>query len=841
MGTKIVEAKQTTDEQPPSENKKQGQQAEQPMEKQAEPTWQLTENSFNPDTNFVHETLFALGNGYIGIRGSHEEAFAGFGENSQDSTFINGFYESQPLHYPESAYALAKEHQFMLTVPNGKRVNFLLDEEEFDIFQGKVDKYQRSVDFRTGILHRTIQWTSPSGKSVEVNSRRLVSFKTKNFFALEYEIKSINFSGTITLKSILDGHLRDADPEEEPRYGAAVAGVAGRHFDVLSIEKEENFLALVQRTRNSKLMLVSAIDTEVTGPRADEITSEQSSTRDRAEQIYTIKVQPGETVKLVKYGAYFSSRDNSESELLPLAKKALKEAIREGFAKLVTEQEEFLTDFWHHADLQISGDDELQQGVRFNQFHLLQSIGRDGKTSIAAKGLTGEGYGGHYFWDAETYALPFYLYTKPEIAMRMLEYRYSILNKARLRAREMSHDKGALYAWRTIAGEECSAYFPGGTAQYHINADIAYAIKQYYEATKDEDFMLRCGAEMVMETARIWMGIGAYIPKKNNQFCINEVTGPDEYTAMVDNNFYTNAMAQMHLKFAAHLADKLKAEHPKDFHRITKTMVLSTEEPKEWLRAAESMYFPYDQELGIHAQDDTFLSKKKWDFNEMSRPSHNLPLHYHYLVIYRHQVCKQADVLLAMFLLGDQYTADDKKRDYDYYEEITTHDSSLSHSTFSVMASEVGYSDKAYDYFMKTARGDLDNLHGNTSYGVHIAAMAGTWMAVVNGFAGMRVYDGELHFSPQLPQKWKHYGFRISFQNSLLQIDIDPAKVKYSLLEGNNLEFKHHGKTIQLSKSAATKELPLNGHKQEAEESNGKKLEKPAGNKTVVANRSSDL
>jgi alpha,alpha-trehalose phosphorylase len=802
-----------------------------PMEKeQTEPTvqtWQLTENSFDPETNFVHETLFALGNGYIGIRGGHEEAFLDKGENSQDSTFINGFYESQPLHYPESAYALAKEHQFMLTVPNGKRINFSLDNENFDLFQGKIDKYQRSVDFRTGILCRTIEWTSPSGHKIIVNSRRLVSFKTKNLFAIEYEIKSVNFSGTLALQSILDGQLRDADIESEPRYGAAVAAIGGRHFDLLSVETEENFLALVQRTRNSKLMLVSAIEMELTCPGADTIKPEQSSNKERVEEAYSIKVKAGETVKLTKYGAYFTSRDNPETELLPLAKKALKEARRTGFDNLVTEQKEFLTDFWHHADLEITGDDDLQQGVRFNQYHLLQSVGRDGKTSIAAKGLTGEGYGGHYFWDAETYALPFYLYTKPEIAKRMLEYRYSILDKARLRAREMSHDKGALYTWRTIAGEECSAYYPGGTAQYHINADIAYAIKQYYEATADEDFMLRCGAEMILETARIWIGIGSYIARKNDQFCINEVTGPDEYTAMVDNNFYTNAMAQMHLKFAAFLAAKLKNEHPKDFNRISKSMDLSTEEPKEWLRAADAMYLPYDKELGIHEQDDTFLSKKKWDFNEMSRPSHNLPLHYHYLVIYRHQVCKQADVLLALFLLGNQYTLEEKKRDYDYYEEITTHDSSLSHSTFSVMASEVGYLDKAYQYFMKTARGDLDDLHGNTSYGVHIAAMAGTWMAVVNGFAGMRAYEGKLQFSPCLPEKWQHYGFRIHFQSKLLQIDIDAQKVQYRLLEGDSLAFKHHNVSVQLSQAAPVKVLATSSPYADMAltETNGKKPE----------------
>jgi len=438
-------------------------------------------------------------------------------------------------------------------------------------------------------------------------------------------------------------------------------------------------------------------------------------------------------------------------------------------------------------------------------------MGRDGQTSVAAKGLTGEGYGGHYFWDAEIYAFPFYLYTQPELARKMLEYRYSILDKARQRAIEMTHKKGALYTWRTIAGEECSAFFPAGTAQYHLNADIAFAIKQYYEATNDEEFIRKYGAEIVIETARIWTDIGDYIPEKNNQFCINCVTGPDEYTAIVNNNFYTNAMAQMHLKFAAQMVSKLKKEYPHDFDRIVKAIDLSDSEPKEWLRAADAMYLLYDEKLGIHPQDDTFLAKKIWKLDTIPKEhqDHPLFLNYHYLVIYRYQICKQADVVLALFLLGNQFTLNEKRRDYDYYEAITTHHSSLSPSTFSVMASEAGYYDKAYKYFAQTARGDLDNLHGNTNHGVHIAAMAGAWMAVIYGFAGMRAYEGKLQFAPYLPDKWERYAFKICFKSKLVQVEIDKKEVRYRLLEGDALELNHNGAIVQLTESQPIKIMSL--------------------------------
>ncbi|PWT97829.1 MAG: family 65 glycosyl hydrolase [Candidatus Melainabacteria bacterium] len=764
--------------------------------------WQLAESSFEIDQNAVRETLFALGNGYIGLRGTHEERFDGFEASSIEGTFINGFYESSPLRYPETAYGLAKEHQFMLNVPNAKCINFSIEGEEFDLFTGEIVSYERSLDFRTGVLIRKLEWKSPAGRRLSVTSRRLVPFRRKNIFAIEYEVKLLNCSGTITLASVLDDGAKEVEEEGKPRYGAAVASVGGVTFDLLGIEQMENFSALIHRTRNSRLVLVSAIENDLVSPSGNSVKKETISTDQRYGQIYRARLEENGSICLTKFGAYFTSRDYPESELIGLAKKALKEARQVGFDALCAEQKEFLSEFWHYADNEIRGDDALNQGVHFNQFHLLQSVGRDGHTSIAAKGLTGEGYGGHYFWDAETYALPFYLYTRPEIARRMLEYRYSILDKARTRAREMSHSKGALYAWRTIAGEECSAYFPGGTAQYHINADIAYAVKQYHEATLDEEFMTKYGAEIVLETARIWIGIGSYIPKKNNQFCINEVTGPDEYTAMVNNNFYTNAMAQMHLKFAADIAAKMKKSQPTEFERLKTAIGLTDDEPKEWVKAALAMYLPYDQELGIHPQDDTFLYKKVWNLAENPRKSHDLPLHYHYLVIYRHQVCKQADVVLADFLLGDHFSAEDKKRDYDYYEAITTHDSSLSHCTFSVMASEIGYYDKAYQYFMKTARGDLDNLHKNTSYGVHVASMAGTWMAVVCGFGGMRAYQGKLQFAPYLPEKWEQYAFRIYFQSKLVLIEVDKNEVRYRLLEGDALQFSHYGTPIQLTKAA---------------------------------------
>jgi alpha,alpha-trehalose phosphorylase len=447
----------------------------------------------------------------------------------------------------------------------------------------------------------------------------------------------------------------------------------------------------------------------------------------------------------------------------------------------------------------------VQRTVRFNLFQVMQATARTEGLGVAAKGVTGLGYEGHYFWDTEIYIFPFFLYNKPEIARKLLEYRYAGLAAARERARQMSHAKGALYPWRTIAGEECSAYFPAGTAQYHINADVAYSIKQYMDATGDDAYLLQYGAEILLETARIWLGIGSY--NRAGAFVINEVTGPDEYTALVNNNYYTNAMAKLHMQFAASVAERIAREHPLEWARISAAVALADGELEELRRAAAAMLLPYDAALGIHPQDDSFLDKKAWDFANTPAEKYPLLLNYHPMVIYRHQVCKQADVVLALLLLSEQFTLEDKKRDFDYYEAVTTHDSSLSSCIFSIIASEVGYEGKAYDYFMETARLDLDNTHGNTHYGVHTAAMAGTWLGVAYGFGGMRVVNGEVRFAPTLPKQWQHYQFRIHLHGSLLQVRVTASATQYALLRGDALAFQHRGVPITVTPAAPVQEL----------------------------------
>ncbi|TQK03143.1 alpha,alpha-trehalose phosphorylase [Herbaspirillum sp. SJZ107] len=760
----------------------------------AEP-WCIRERGIDPARRFLHETLFTLGNGYIGMRGTPEEGGHG-ARDTLEGTYLNGFHDTEAIHYPENAYGLARVNEFMLNVPNAKRVDLFVDGERFAPDSGKVEAYERLLDFRTGVLRRSLEWTSNSGKRVRIVSRRLVCMGRKHVAAVEYAVTPLNFSGTLRIVSAIDADVTNLQAGDDPRVGSAITGPS---LQLVERRLQDTSQLVLQRTRHSGFLLASATDSTLAHG-----TEALASALDGG-HAFDVDARQGRTVTLHKFIAYASSRDMPDAEVADFAGAEAARARTVGFEALAAEQAAYLAQFWDEADVGIEGDDALQQGVHFNQFHLLQSVGRDGKTNIAAKGVTGEGYEGHYFWDTEIYVFPFFLFSRPEIARALLQYRYNGLPKARERARQMAHAKGALYPWRTIAGEECSAYFPAGSAQYHINADVAYSIRLYLLATGDFDFIAQYGAEIVLDTARIWIGLGSY--DRQGRFCINEVTGPDEYTALVNNNYYTNAMARMHMTFAADVAARLRAERPDDYARVAAAIGLEPAELDAFRAASAAMHLPYDFDLGIHEQDDSFLSKKPWDFAATPKENYPLLLHYHPLVIYRHQVCKQADVVLALLLLSDQFALDDKRRDFDFYERVTTHDSSLSSCIFSVIAAEVGYRDKAYAYFMETARLDLDNTHGNTEYGVHTAAMAGTWLGVAYGFAGMRLDDGGLRFAPTLPGQWRGYRFKLHVHGALLEVAVDAGGADYRLLQGERLALAHRGTAFELN--AAQKSIRM--------------------------------
>lgn len=748
--------------------------------------WKIIENNYDINNYFRNETIFALANGYLGCRGSFEEGNKFIGH---DGTYINGYYEKSVIKYGEKFVGYPEETQTMVNVANSKKIEILVDGELFDLHTGNTIKYLRELDLRKGVLRREIIWESLYGKRIKVIFERLVSFENKHLIAHNIIITPLNFEGEITLKSYLDGDVSNILKTDDPRMGA---DFIGNIFDTREIYNKE-IMFLKQRTLKSRKKYACGVK-EIFNTNNTFVVTKKVLEKSTYNE-YCIESKNQEPINLTKFCVYY---DYNNLEIEKETINNLNEITKNGWKYYLEKQEKYLLDFWNNSNITIKGNEFLVQGIRFNMFHLLQSTGKDGKTNIGAKGLTGEGYEGHYFWDTETYILPFFLYTKPEIAKKLLEFRYNTLEEAKERAKLLKHKNGALYPWRTINGEECSSYFPAGTAQYHINADIAYAIKKYYEITGDLEFIKETGIEILIETSRLWIDTGNY--NEDGKFCINCVTGPDEYTALINNNYYTNLMASENMLFAYEIIQYIEKENKEKYNNIIKKLNVSKEEINYWKKASENIFLPFDEKLKINAQDDSFLQKPYWDLEKTDKKMFPLLLNYHPLVLYRYQVCKQADLILAQCLLPEKFDKEQIKKDFDYYEKITTHDSSLSTCIFSIVANYVGYYEKSYDYFITTARTDIDDYHQNTKDGIHAANMAGTWLCIVMGFGGTKEYNNHLHFEPSLPELWEEYSFKVNFRGRRIKVIVKKDSVEYLLEKGEKLNIYHFNEKIELSK-----------------------------------------
>ncbi len=759
--------------------------------------WLVREPAFDPTFVDCQETIFALGNGYLGLRGNFEEGLY----NGIVGTYVNGFFEEVPIVYPEPAYGYARNRQVMLNVADVKPMRLFVNDEVFDLRTGTIESYERTLDLRSATLCRDVRWVSPAGVSVHLKTNRLVSLARREIAALQLRVK-VDRAARIRVESLVDATPTNQTTEDDPRFGTRLDG---RPLTPVHWAADDSGAGVVvQQTRNSGGRVAVAVEHAWSGM-PDPPTTRGEASDSGVRCSFATEPVPGEWTTVTKFAAYttttastpVASTDGQKAWLIERSRQAAAAARRVGFEALLAEQKAELEQFWAVADVEIDGDEALQQGIRFNLLSLLQSAPRDGNTSICAKGLTGEGYEGHYFWDTETYAVPFFTHACPAIARSLLQFRLRTMDKARARARELGH-AGVLFPWRTIAGEETSPYFPAGTAQYHINADIAFALGEYLETTGDHRLLSEGGAELLFETARFWMSLGAFIPDRDGPFCINEVTGPDEYTALVNNNLYTNLMAQWNLRYACSTARRLAAEDPAEFAALAPEIRPTEAELEEWTRAADRMRIPYDRDLGIHAQDDCFLSRARWDFENTPPENYPLLLHYHPLNVYRHQVLKQPDVVLAQVLLPDAFTLADKRRNFAYYDALTTGDSSLSPCIQSIAAAQLGETEKAYGYFIRTARMDLDNVGGNTAAGLHVAAMAGTWMSLAHGFAGMKRRGDRLAFEPSLPEHITALRMRVLMLGRLIGLTFSHLEARYELLTGEPIDVEHRGKVVRL-------------------------------------------
>jgi alpha,alpha-trehalose phosphorylase len=740
----------------------------------------LIRHNLNLGETALDETLFHTANGYIGVRNCLEEG-APEGTTTIRGTYINAYYDDKPIQYGEKLYGFPETQQTIVNVTDVQTVKLYLGEESFDPSTGTLFTHDRELDMAAGEAVRRVHWRSNNGREFEITIRRMASFLQKELFLLQYEVKSIDYVGPLTFLSLQDANvLNYADPND-PR----VAARPHVHLQAEHTFTEEDISLIACRTKASKLAMVSAVSHEVKGSYdvEQDILPSCVSTR------YSCPIVPNQTVSLIKWCVFTDQRRHKDP--VKAAVQIMKSVREAGIDVWRDKQREYLRSFWASARVEIFGDDALQQCMDYSLYQLLQSAGRDDVSNVAAKGLSGEGYEGHYFWDSEIYIFPFFLLTDRELAKRLLKYRYGILDSARAHTRLMGHTKGALYPWRTITGTECSGYFPSGSAQYHLSGDVAHSFIQYYLATDDLAFMADMGAEVLVETARMWMDAGHI---QNGAFRIDDVTGPDEYTCIVNNNYYTNAAARENLLYAAEVCRRLMRENL--FEPLKKKLSVTEEELASFKAAGERMYLPYDEKLRIPAQDDSFLSKKVLDITQIPKDHFPLLLHYHPLFLYRHQVCKQADTVLAHFLFEDLTDEETMARSYDYYERITTHDSSLSACVFSIMASRLNDMEKAEEYFRRTVFLDINNEHGNTKDGLHTANLGGAYLSIVAGFAGLRIKKDGLTLRPRIPDKWQGYRFRFMYLNSLIECAVEQGVCRLALLDGDTQNIRIHDKTV---------------------------------------------
>ena len=752
-----------------------------PQEPFAVEPWSVTEEHLELDRLAQSESVFALSNGHIGLRGNLDEGEP-FG---LPGTYLGGYYETRPLPYAEAGYGYPEDGQTIVNVTNGKLIRLLVDDEPFDVRYGKVLSHVRRLDLRAGVLERVVRWRSPAGRDVEIRSTRLVSFVQRSVAAIRYEVRPLDGETRLVVQSELVANEPGPRLSDDPRAAAALA----RPLVPEACEDHGARAVLVHRTRASGLRMAAGMDHLVDGP--DGTVVDVESHPDLARVTVATEVGHGASLVVTKLLAYGWSRRRSLPAVRDQVDAALSSAVRTGWDGLVREQRAYLDRFWAGADIEIDGDTELQQAIRFALFHSLQCGARAERRAIAAKGLTGSGYDGHAFWDSETYVLPLLTYTVPHAAADALRWRHATLPLARERAATLGL-RGAAFPWRTIHGEECSAYWPAGTAAFHVSADIADAVIRYVDATGDAEFEREVGLELLVETARLWRSLGHH--DVDGAFHIDGVTGPDEYSAIVDDNVYTNLMAQRNLLGAVDAAAR--------WPREAAALGVDDEELASWRDAANAIHIPWDDHLGVHQQSAGFTRHAEWDFEATPPERYPLLLHYPYFELYRKQVVKQPDLVLALYKRGDAFTPEQKARNFAYYDRITVRDSSLSACINAIVAAEVGHLDLAYDYFGEAALMDLDDLERNTRDGVHIASLAGSWLAAVAGFGGLRDLDGQLSFAPRLPQALQRLAFRLMYRGRRLRVEILPSEARYTLLAGAPLEIRHAGEPLTLRAGA---------------------------------------
>lgn len=741
----------------------------------------LVERDFDEKEINHLESLFALGNGYLGMRGTYDEPTAG----EVCGMYINGVFATKQYNHLVKFKGYATKNEFTVNLPDWRIFTVTVDGETAAFSDNNISEHERRLEFDTGRLTRNFVFSTTSGKQVKIESIRLLNRKEVHGAEISYTVTPLNFSGEVQISS------------------AIIKNTILRNQYNTETESEsftDNVYTIKQLIPTTGQHAAVSVAHTVKG---NNYVVKDYNTPEKYTYCVNFALDKGETARVVKYAAFAGSIDGIEN-MTDYTESLAKENREKGFDFFVNEQAEFWKEHWEKADIKIEGSPADQQAVRYSLFQLKQQLATVNNCSIGATGLTGPGYSGQVFWDTEMYLMPYYNFTDPYSQKELLMYRYRILDKARARAKEFDL-RGAMYAWCSIDGEETSVVYEASTAEYHLNSDIAYAVWRYVDSTGDKDFLYSYGAEVVLETAVFMSLRGKFVKARGGKFCINAVCGPDEYACGVNNNFYTNLTVKRHFEYAVSVLDDMRENAPDRLTKLLNKIGFTSEDEERIAKAAENMYLPYNDEYGIYMQDDSYLYEDPVD---MTKIPMNVDLRglYHPLDLWRLQVSKQADVCLATFLHGDFFSKDQKERCYAYYEKRCNHGSSLSPAIYSISAAELDRPE-AYEFFRYTAYMDLYDFKGNTSNGIHIACNGGVWMSVINGFLGMRHYKDGLHFEPKIPKAWNKYSTDITYKGAVIGIEVSHGKTAFTIKSGDSVKFYISGKAIVLTNSNNSFEL----------------------------------
>ena len=751
--------------------------------------WKLIEEGFNPENHKGSESLFSLGNGRIGQRANFEEKYSG---SSLQGNYVAGVYYPDKTRVGWWKNGYPEYFAKVLNAPNWIGIDVFIDDEELDFAKAKVDKFMRVLNMHDGVLERKAEVTLESGKKIRLVSKRFLSMHNQDIAAIKYSITPINFSGKITFIPYIDADIKNEDSNYDEKFWNIVEK---------QVDKSEAFITA--ETKKTEFQVCSGMVYNITKNHVTTEFEPELIQHDRyvANKI-SIDANKNDELVLYKYAAVLSSRNVEKSTLLEQTIKTAKQAAKTGFEILLNDHIATWEAKWHESDIVIEGDVEAQQGIRFNIFQLNQTYtGDDPTLNIGPKGFTGEKYGGSTYWDTEAYCLAFYLSTADShVARNLLKYRYNQLDRAIENAEKLGFKNGAaLYPMVTMNGEECHNEWEITFEEIHRNGAIAYAIYNYVNYTGDKEYLVEYGLEVLIAISRFWSQRVNYSEDKKKYVMLG-VTGPNEYENNVNNNWYTNKIAAWTLKYTQETIAFVKKTHPARFSEITeKTKLQEFEEPARWENIVNKMYYPYDEKRKVLLQQDGFLDKEIQNIEFIPVAERPINQNWSWDRILRSCYIKQADVLQGIYFFENEFDKDAIRRNFDFYEPITVHESSLSPCIYSVMASKIGNNKKAYDLYLRTARLDLDDYNDEVYQGCHITSMAGTWLSIVEGFAGKRIIDDRLHFSPSIPRKWLSYSFVLRFRGSLVSIKITRKEMLISNLNGIDVSVAINDKKYEIA------------------------------------------